>query len=146
MFKSVKSNKQIIREISTIVEPYMKFNMDDIYGDRGGIPYPEIESLDTLHFKYVGRTIIGKNRENDLISQVKSLGIGEVQIHKYNGIGKFMVITLDKYHERIIDTYNKYQLYRNSNAEKINNIYQYLDEKVPEEFVGWVLFNESTQN
>ncbi len=146
MSKPVKLTQQIIGEISAIVEPHMKFNMDDIYGDRGGIPYPEIESLDTLHFKYVGRTIICKNKENDLISQVKSLGIGEVQIHKYGGIGKFMVITLDKYHERIIDTYSKYQLYRNSYAEKINDIYQYLDEKVPEEFVGWILFNESNKN
>ena len=143
MSKSVKSNKQIIVEISAIVEPHMKFNMDDIYGDRGGIPYPEIESLDLLHFKYDGKKIICKNKENDLISQVKSLGIGEVQIHKYGGIGKFMVITLDKYNNRILDEYNSYLDYKNSNAEKINNIYQYLEEKVPEEFVGWVLFNEN---
>jgi hypothetical protein len=61
MSKSVKSNQQIIGEISATVEPHMKFNMDDFYGDRGGIPYPEIESLDLLHFKYVGKTIISKN-------------------------------------------------------------------------------------
>jgi hypothetical protein len=143
MSKSVKSNQQIIREISAIVEPHMKFDIYDVYGVLEGISYPGLESLDLLHFKYVGKkTIISKNKENDLISQVKSLSIGEVQIHKYDSIGKFMVITLDKYHKRIIDKYNKYQLYRNSNAEKINNIYQYLGEKVPEEFVGWVLYKE----
>lgn len=54
MSKKVKSNQEIIDEVSKIVEPYMKFNMDDIYGDRGGIPYPQIEELDLLHFRYDG--------------------------------------------------------------------------------------------
>lgn len=86
---------------------------------------------------------MNKIQENKLISQVKSLGVGEVDIHKYQSIGKFMVITLDKYYNRIINQYNDYLNYKNSNAEKINDIYQYLDEKVPEEFVGWVLFTEN---
>ena len=145
MSKLIKSNQEIINLISKIVEPYMKFNMGDIYGDRGGIPYPEIESLDMLHFRYFNckNYSICKNKENELINQVKLLGFGDIQIHRYNGIGKFMVITLDKYHNKIIQEYSEYQTYRNSNAEKINDIYQYLEEKVPEEFVGWCLFKQN---
>lgn len=134
-------NKAIIEKISKIVEPYMKFNMDDIYGDRGGIPYPQIEKLDILHFKYHSRyNPISKQKENELIEKINSLHIGEVSTCKINGIGKFMVVQLDKYYNRIIYQYNNYLDYKNANAEKINNIYQYLEEKVPEEFVGWILF------
>jgi transcription-repair coupling factor (superfamily II helicase) len=143
MTKLFKSTQCIIDEISAIVEPHMKFNMDDVYGDRGGIPYPQIEELSLLHYKYNGKVHFpSKNKENELISQVELLGIGEVQIHRYNGIGKFMVITLNKYNDRIINEYNSYLDYKNLNAEKINDIYHYLEEKVPEEFVGWVLYND----
>jgi hypothetical protein len=145
MNKKFKSNQQIIDEVSKIVNPYMKFNMDDIYGDRGGIPYPEIEKLTILHFKYDGynkKNFLNKNQENELIDRVKSLGVDDVQIHNYNGIGKFMAITLDSYHARIIDQYNEYLDYSNKNIERINDIYQYLEEKVPEQFVGWVLFSQ----
>lgn len=53
-----------------------------------------------------------------------------------------MVIELAKSYKKIINQYNDYLDYKNSNAEKINDIYQYLEEKVPEEFVGWVLYNK----
>ncbi len=145
MTKPFKSNQEIIDEISKIVEPYMKFNLDDIYGDRGGIPYPKIEELDILHFKYIGKIIINKNKEDEFVQQVKNLGIGDVEIVKYGSIGKFMIITLDKYHNRIINKYNDYLDYKNKNAERINEIYQYLDEKVPEEFVGWELYKEKNK-
>ena len=141
--KTIKTNKEIIEEISKIVEPYLKFNMDDIYGDRGGIPYPQIEELDILHFKFDGRhNLFSKQKENELINKIKTLSIGEIDIYKTGGIGKFMVIFLDKYNRRIINHYNNYLDYKNLNAEKINDIYQYLEEKIPEEFVGWFLFSQ----
>jgi hypothetical protein len=31
---TIKSNEEIIEQISKIVEPQCKFNMDDIYGNR----------------------------------------------------------------------------------------------------------------
>jgi hypothetical protein len=43
----------------------------------------------------------------------------------------------------MIEYYNEYLNYINKNIEKINDIYQYLEEKVPEEFVGCVLFQEN---
>lgn len=139
-----KTNKEIIDEISKIVEPCMKFNMDDIYGDRGGIPYPQIEELDILHFKYNDKNnIISKQKENELINKIKELRVGEVDTCKINGVGKFMVIELDKSYKKIINQFNDYLDYKNSNAEKINDIYQYLEKKVPEEFVGWFLFNKN---
>ncbi len=145
MTKQFKSNQHIIDEISKIVEPYMKFNMDDIYGDRIGIPYPKIEELSILHFRYDGynrKNLINKKQESDLINQTKSLGIGTVEILKCTPIGKFMAVTLDE-HQRIIYEYNEYLDYKNKNIEKNNNTYQYLEEKVPEEFVGWFLFQKS---
>jgi hypothetical protein len=143
MNKPFKSIQQII------VNPYMTFNMDDIYGDRGGVPYPEIEELNVLHFKYNGNNynkqhFMNKTLENDLIDRVKSLGMGEVNINKINGIGKFMIInfSLYNYHTKIINQYNTYLEYSNKNIEIINNIYQYLEEKVPKQFIGYMLFSQ----
>jgi len=50
-----KTNKELIKLVEKIVKPQFTFHMDDFYGDRGGIPYPDIEDLDILHFKYDGR-------------------------------------------------------------------------------------------
>lgn len=137
MKKIFKSNQQIIDEISTIVNPHMQFNIQDIHNT----PYPNIDELTILHFKYYG--IISNCKENELIKQVKSIGVGDVEINRYGGIGKFIVITLDKNYRRLIRLYNEYLDYKNKYTERINEIYEYLDEKIPEEFVGWVLFNEN---
>ena len=148
MNKIIKSNKEIIDKISKIVEPNWKFNMDDIYGDRGLLHYPQIEELEILHFKLDGkifRKLFSKLEQEELINKINELNIGQiskVEIVQYQFIGLFILIQLNKYNYRIIEKYNKYQTYRNANAEKINNIYQYLEEKIPEEFVGWILFNE----
>lgn len=48
-------NHEKIRIIQQIVSPWYKFEMDDFYGDRGGIPYPDIENLTKLFFKKNGR-------------------------------------------------------------------------------------------
>ena len=38
--------------------------MKDIYGDRFGIPYPQIEELSLLYFKYNGKEYYpNKNKE-----------------------------------------------------------------------------------
>jgi hypothetical protein len=140
--KQIKTNKEIIDKISKIVEPHMKFNMDDIYGDRGGHPYPQIEELDILYFKYNYIKYFSTYKENELIIKIKELELGEVDSYKIDGKGKFMVIKLDKYNKRIINQYNDYLDYKNKNIEEINYIYQYLEEKIPEEFIGWVLYSE----
>ena len=44
-------NKTKISLIHEIVQPYFKFELDDIYGDRGGTPYPKIKDLTELYFK-----------------------------------------------------------------------------------------------
>lgn len=137
-----KTNKEIIDEISKIVEQYMKFNINDLFGDGYGIP--QIEELDKLYFKYDTKNIkITKQKENELIEKVKELHVGEVNTWKINGIGKFMVVELYKSYKTIINKYNYYLDYKNENYEKINNIYMYLEQKIPIEFVGWVLFNKN---
>lgn len=137
-----KSNQQIINEISKIVNPYMKFNLEDIYNT----PYPDIDNLTFLHFKYCKNNYINKCMENELLEKINSLGIGNAKIITCGGIGKFMIITLDKYHQIIIKKYNTYLDYKNKYADRINEIYEYLNEKIPEEFVGWFLFNENENN
>lgn len=145
---TIKTNKDIINEISYIVEPYFKFNMNDIYGDRGGFQLPQIEELEILHFKLNQknhRVIPSKNFQKELVNKINELNISQiskVEIVKYNYIGLFIVIQLDKYNQKIITLYNDYLDFKNANTERINNIYQYLSEKIPEEFIGWVLFNE----
>lgn len=148
MNKIIKSNKEIIEQISKIVETQWKFNMDDIYGDRGGIPYPQIEELEILHFKFDGkncRIIPSKNSQKELVNKIYELNISQiskVEIVKYDCIGLFILIQLKKYNLIMISRYNDYLDYKNANVEKINNVYQYLEEKIPEEFIGWLLFSE----
>lgn len=135
-----KTNKELIDDISKVVEPYCKFNMIDIYGDRGGIPFPNIENLDTLYFKF--EKILSIKQQDELVKKIKELDIGSVQIIKISGFGKYIYIELHKYNLRIIKEYEKYQNFKNLNIDKINNTYQYLEEKVPEEFVGWYMYKK----
>lgn len=143
-----KSNKEIIVLVEKIVKPQFTFHMDDFYGDRGGIPYPDIEDLDILHFKFDGRRYRHSSKQEieELVIKIKNeLGINDalsVEIVKYEYFGLFIKIVLPKYNKLIVNLYDKYQDYRNTNAEKINSVYCYLEEQIPEEFVGWVLFNQ----
>lgn len=139
------SNKEIIKQISLILGPGWKFEMDDFYGDRGGIPYPEIESLDILHWKKVstiGQHITNnKNEEEQIVKKIQELNLGEVEICRYKYYWKYLDLKLKKYNNRLITQYNNYLDYYNSNVEKINKIYMELDEKVPEQFIGYILFS-----
>lgn len=146
-----KTNKVIIELVESIVKPQFTFHMDDFYGDRGGIPYPDIEDLDTLHFKYDGRRywLLSEQEKEELVKKIKNklsnnnVEIENIEIVKYQYFGLFIKIVLPKYNEMIINLYDEYQNYRNTNAEKINSVYCYLEKKIPEEFVGWCLFNQN---
>lgn len=143
-----KSNKEIIELVSKIVEPKFTFHMDDFYSDRGGIPYPNIEDLDMLHFKFDGRRYphLSKQEKEELVIKIKNkLGtntVESIEIVKYHYFGLFIKIVLPKYNKLIINLYDEYQNYRNANAKKINSVHCYLEEQIPEEFIGWVLFNQ----
>lgn len=50
-YQNNMSVQSIIDKVNSIVNPCWQFNIDDIYGDRGGIPSPTIEELKYLHFK-----------------------------------------------------------------------------------------------
>ena len=45
------NNREIINIINEIVNPFFNFEMNDFYGDRGGMPLPKIEELQLLAFK-----------------------------------------------------------------------------------------------
>ena len=100
---TIKSNEEIIEQISKIVETQCKFNMDDIYGNIWGLPYPQIEELEILHFKFDEkncRVLPSKNSQKELVNKIYELNISQiskVEIVKYNYIWLFIVIQLDKY-------------------------------------------------
>ena len=50
-FINKMNNQEIINIINEIANPFFIFEMNDFYGDRGGIPYPKIEELRLLAFK-----------------------------------------------------------------------------------------------
>lgn len=139
-----KTNKEIIELVSEIIKPKFTFNTDD-FATRGGIPYIKIEELDVLHFKFDGRKygICGREK-NELIEKIKKLelnNIHSVEIIRYDSIGLFIKIVLQKLDKIIIAKYDEYQKYRNTHDEKINKTYCYLNTEIPEEFVGWFLFD-----
>jgi hypothetical protein len=137
-----KSVQEIIDLISGIVEPDWKFNMDDIYGDRGGIPYPKIETLDILYFRKIGTSGYKPKfnyKSNDIIKMLNDLNIGNVKIVKFNSIGKFIEIKLHCYNKRLIDIFNRYNQFKQDNLDKIKSIHEYLGKKISEDFVGWNL-------
>ena len=144
-----KSNQELIDEITKIVEPYYKFEMDDFYGDRGGIPYPKIEELSELYFKFQGKPgnkIPSKSEHENIMSKIKDLdNINSVEIRRIDAFGRYIRITLNRDYKHLINRYNNYLDFKNANAEKINWIYEYLEEKIPEEFVGWELFIKSNR-
>lgn len=135
-----KSNQQIIDEISKIVEPLYKFETENIIS----YSHPQIEKLDVLHFKFNNEyhKLYSKLKEENMIKEINDLNIGDVEIVKYSNIGKFIVIKLHTYNNRLIGKYNKYLNYKNLHTEKINNIYHYLGEAISEEFIAYVLFYE----
>lgn len=90
-------NYEKIRVIEEIVNPYFKFEMHDIYGDRGGLPYPKIENLEYLYFKKNGKDrklVITKNEEQIMINKIKELDFGQVEFIKIMGIGVFIFINM----------------------------------------------------
>jgi hypothetical protein len=91
------NNSEKIRLINQIVQPYFNFEMDDIYGDKGGIPYPKIEELNTLFFKKNGKDrklFINKMEEQIILNKLKELNIGSVEIIKIQSLGVFIIIEL----------------------------------------------------
>lgn len=77
---------------------------------------------------------------------IKNISINDIENVEfiiYQNYGLFIRIVLMKYYNRIINRYNQYQDYRNINAEKINRVYCFLNKQIPEEFVGWILFNQN---
>jgi len=90
------NNQEKIDLVSSIVNPYFNFNMNDMYGDRGG-PIPKIEEIKYLFFKEDGtneRLKIDRKKEEELVNEVINLNIGNVQIFKVNAFGKFICIEL----------------------------------------------------
>jgi hypothetical protein len=95
------NNEETIRAIEQIVRPYFYFEMDDFYGDRGGLPYPEINALTHLYFKKNGRNknlTLTKAEELRILDTVKTLDIGVVEIIQIPSFGRYIKVDLHEHH------------------------------------------------
>lgn len=87
------NNHQIIHSVEEITNPYFRFEMDDFYGDRGGLPYPEIENLTVLFFKkHDKRMILTKDDEQIMINKIKNLHVGSVERIHIPSFGVYIYI------------------------------------------------------
>jgi hypothetical protein len=96
------TTKEIIKLIEQIVHPYFIFEMDDFYGDRGGLPYPMIEELDVLCFKKNGKDkklAITKDAEQTMIDKIKDLNIGSVELIQIPSFGVYICVKLPSYND-----------------------------------------------
>jgi len=142
------SVQEIINKINKIVNPGWKFEMDDFYGDKFGLPYPSIESLDLLHWKKKDCNLT-KDEEKIQLKMIKDIKeVKAANIIKIMSFGKYIQVILLRINENLISDYNNYLLFEKNeiNKDKINNIYLQLEEKVPKEFIGWNLFNDNIYN
>ena len=101
------NNYEKINLIQEIVQPYFKFEMDDFYGDRGGLPYPKIEQLDKLYFKKIGKGV-NKHDEEILLDKIKNLDIGLVELIKIPSFGVYIYINMkpDKKYKMVISYFH----------------------------------------
>ncbi len=89
---------ELVNEINQIVEPWWKFNMEDIYGDRGSSKYPAIENLTLLYWKLDGhkKSQLSKNKQNNVLNQVNNLLVKKilnlVKLFKYNRLENLFVL------------------------------------------------------
>jgi hypothetical protein len=93
------NNHEKISLIEQIVQPYFNFEMDDLYGDRGGLPYPNIEELTHLYFKKNGKDrklVLSKSEEQLMLDKIKNLNIGEVKLIQIPSFGIYIHVKLDK--------------------------------------------------
>ena len=90
-----------------------------------------------MYFKHY--THIDVEKENELMKAIDDLKVGTVRTCRIQGVGRFTIVELYKRH---VQMYNDYLCFLNSNSnlEKIDEIYQQLEEKVPKEFLGWAEF------
>lgn len=145
-----QSVQEIINKINKIVNPEWKFEMDDFYGDRCGIPYPPIETLNILHWKRQRQSRASDyyplTKQEEQLKLIKEIAeIKSVNVITIQAFGKYIEVELLRINENIISDYNNYLLFTQSeiNQDKINEIYLQLEKKVPKEFISWNLFNGS---
>lgn len=144
---------QKIKIVEGILGPKWKFDLEGLFGDGPRSRIPNIdENLHSLYFKYIGGNYslygnkaceMSKNDECEVVKKVNELGFGHTDIWTIQKIGKYLVVELQYKNNSILNTYSNYVEFKNKNIEKITEVFQYLEEKVPIDFVGYYLFNKS---
>ncbi len=140
--------QEIINKIDKLINPEWKFEMDDIYGDRGGISYPPIESLSTLYWKRNTKGLrsvsqLSKENENELISMINDTvsKLHSVKITRIQSFGCYIVVELNSINNELIYKYNKYLEFKQNNLDTIEKIYEQMESQIPKDFIGFDLFN-----
>lgn len=136
----------IINLVNNIVEPHFYFvkNPENDQPCTNFNPDEFVEN-DQLFWKLNGKNknLISANKQNELFEMVKQLNLGNTDIWKINGIGKFLVLELSLKNKEILTKYDQYEKFKNENLQKINEVYEYLEEKVSKEFIAYDLYYKS---
>jgi hypothetical protein len=72
--------------------------LDDFFGDRGGLPYPEIEELTILFFKKNGKDkklFLTKTEQQAMMDEIQNTNIGYAEIIKNPHFGTYIIVTLE---------------------------------------------------
>lgn len=90
----ILTNQKKITEILKITGSSWNFYILDFYGDKGATSLPNIEELDKLCFKFVGKKLLTKSEEKRLIYEINELDIGKAEIWKTTYFGKYIVVSV----------------------------------------------------
>lgn len=93
------NNAEKVKLVDQIVNPYFKFDMNDAYGDKGSGLLPSVEEISVLYFKLqmINKTCISKNKQLELVEDIKKLNLGLVEIFTQSPFGRYIKIELNQF-------------------------------------------------
>lgn len=135
-----KSVTEIIKEVNLIIKNNWKFDTE-LNTNHCGEFNTHIEDLNIIFFKKIGSNNSIED-QNKIISKIQENDYGKVELLKVSGIGKFICINLYRNYRFLINDFESFEKFKIDGNDKILKIYQFLDGKVPMEFVAYNLYNE----
>lgn len=94
------NNSKIIEQVEEIVSPYFDFKINDF---RGG-PDPNLEDINVLFLRKSRYTT--KEKEQEMMTQIKDLDVGFVEINTVSPFGRYIVIYTQATSEETCDKLN----------------------------------------
>ena len=93
----MEGNKDTVKEVLKILGSEWAFHMGDWYGDRGSSTMPDMEEVDVLPFKFVGKRPISMKEMQVLVQTLNDLPVnGTVDVYKHMYFGKCITVSMNK--------------------------------------------------